>query len=172
MARTRLTSRCSGPVCTQSTCRTVGRPLSGQSLCRPTGMTRNRRLALLGCLVVGIGYGMWLDRPGVRVTVRNSTDDDLTGVSVRVSGREYPIGVIAAGESACVRVSPSGDSNVAVSYETTAARTEQIDCYISSGYRGSCSLEVRTDGSVHTDDSIRLFPWWIEWPLRLVAPIR
>jgi hypothetical protein len=90
-----------------------------------------------------------------RISVVNAGDAPLVGVVVSGNGFEHPLGAIAPGARAEVRVQPRGETGLTLAFERGGRRVVHgPDGYFeaSGGYKVVAT--VRADGSVEVRDEL------------------
>lgn len=95
-------------------------------------------VVLLVFVVVALGRG-------VRVTVENVGSTALTDLVVKVTGATYDVGELGPGASETVRVLPTGESHVELTWKDAEGRAcyGRVDCYFEgSGYKGTVAVEL------------------------------
>lgn len=94
----------------------------------------------------------WSQTRGVRVTVTNSGPDSLADVVVHVTGNEYRIGGLAVSESRTVRVVPTSESHVELTFTDHLGRPNRLNAggYFEPGYRGIIVVELENGASSGT----------------------
>jgi hypothetical protein len=96
----------------------------------------------------------------VKVVVTNTGTTSMQNVTVLVTGGSYPLGTIAPGQTASVRVRSAGESTIKLQFtDPTGAHTLDADCYIEAGYRGRLDLDVASGAIVRKADAIKLGIW-------------
>ena len=95
---------------------------------------------------------------GVKVVVTNTGASPMQNVSVKVTGSSTPLGNLAVGERASVRVRSAGESSVTIQYTDAAGAGQSLDagCYIESGYSGTIELDIANDKIVRKADATRI----------------
>jgi hypothetical protein len=91
----------------------------------------------------------------IHVTVINGGQEALVNVVIQVTGRQYQIGSLAAGQSRTVRVLPEGESSVTVSFTDHAGNSSQVDAdaYIETGSCGTILLEIEDSALKRNDQN-------------------
>jgi len=113
-------------------------------------------LTLAFALAVAAGICFLLFSGGITVVVRNVGAEPLRSVIVHVTGRSYPIGDIAHGESKAVEVTVVGESHIELEHATR--RRLVIDCYFENGYKGTITAEVTSEKVIAVNSSIQPGP--------------
>lgn len=106
-----------------------------------------------------IGMPAFQLRSGVRVTVQNAGTTPLKSVVLHVTGATYALDDIAPGESATMRVNPTGESHLEVEFTDIDGQTQRLNAggYFESGYRGSIRVEI-DDGQIsEIDENVKLW---------------
>lgn len=108
-------------------------------------------LAIPAVLVIAllVGWMVLQFRSGVRVTVQNTGTGPLRSVVLHVTGASYKLGDIAVGESATMRVKPTGESHLEIEFTDSDGNTQRLDAggYFEPGYRGTIRVEIE-DGRI------------------------
>jgi hypothetical protein len=113
-------------------------------LAAPGRVTIGLMKTILAVLAVVLLAAVLAWRPaGVNFTLVNAGAQPLLGVRVLVTGRDYPIGDLAPGETKRLRLSPTGDSHVELAL--AGGRRLVIGSYLQPGYRGSLEARVTAD---------------------------
>lgn len=89
---------------------------------------------------------------GVDFTLVNAGAQPLLGVRVLVTGRDYPVGDLAPGETKRLRLSPTGDSHVELAL--AGGRRLVVGSYLQPGYRGSLEARVTADAVLTVKDEV------------------
>src|SRR5262249_8965430 len=109
-------------------------------------------------LVLGLALGVWLfsSEHGTLVTIENVDDDDLSDVTVFVTGHSYYVGMIKSRESSSIRVYPRADSHVEVEVTSTKVKAKRlvIGAYIAPNVRGSIRARISAHGIVALDSDV------------------
>jgi len=111
------------------------------------------RVAAGFALAIGVGALAIVLSGGLTVTVRNVSDQRLTGVVVHVTGASYKLGNVEPGKSKSVRVSPTGESHVEI--EHLAGRLI-VNTYLEAGYCGHVDVDVTPSEVVRVEDKVRI----------------
>ena len=94
--------------------------------------------------------------------VRNEGSTAMTKVSIHVTGESYSIGDLRPSESASVRVNPSGESHVEISYTDNQEVQRRLvaDCYFEGGslYHGKVDITVGDNEIRRVVSNIRVGP--------------
>ncbi|HZZ81491.1 MAG TPA: hypothetical protein VFE62_23515 [Gemmataceae bacterium] len=95
---------------------------------------------------------------GIRVTVTNGGPQPLTDVVAHVSGSKHPIGNLAIGESRTVRVLPTTDSHLEVSFRDEIGKSRQLNPggYFDQHCCGSIKVEIKNGEIVRNEHQIEL----------------
>jgi hypothetical protein len=113
-------------------------------------------LAALG--VAGFVWAYW-DR-GVTVVLRNRDSATLNGVTIHVTGRDYPVGDIPAGSEKRVLVDPTGESHIEISQQNADGRGRlAVECYFEGGYSGTIEIEISRTVATVVDNRITIGIW-------------
>lgn len=119
----------------------------------PARVTIGLMKTMLVVLAVVLLAAVLTWRPaGVNFTLVNVGAQPLSGVTVRVTGRDYPIGDLAPGETKRLRLSPTGDSHVELAL--AGGRRLIIGSYLQPGYRGSLEARVTADAVLTVKDEV------------------
>lgn len=115
-------------------------------------------------LILILIFAVYLFLPrGVIVIVNNVGKVPLQEVWVHVTGMSYSFGNIAPGKSRSIRVNPTSESHVEVSFRTPNERPRSMvaGCYFEHNYSGTVTVEV--DGASKEPVSVRsdvsVGPW-------------
>ena len=111
---------------------------------------------IVAVAVAAIAFLLW--PRGVNVIVVNAGSSPMTSVSVAVTGGTFAMPNIPPNEARNVRVKPTGDSNIVLTYTDAAGpHTVVVDCYLGNGgYSGSITIDVANGTIVQKLDSIRI----------------
>ncbi|MEY2805886.1 MAG: hypothetical protein RIR65_303 [Planctomycetota bacterium] len=90
-----------------------------------------------------------------RIAVVNAGDAPLVGVVVSGNGFEHPLGTIAPGARAEVRVQPRGETGLTLAFEREGRRVMHgPDGYFEASGGYEVVATVRADGSVEVRDEL------------------
>ena len=113
-------------------------------------------VAVLGA--AGVAWAYW--HRGVTVVVRKRDSAALTAVTIHVTGRDYPIGDMAAGSTRRVLVEPTGDSHIEVSHQSIDGRRRiSVECYFGAGDSGAIDIEISRTSVAVIDNEIAIGLW-------------
>ena len=113
-------------------------------------------VAAIGAVGVVWAYG----HRGVTVVVRNTDSATLSGVTIHVTGRAYPIGDIPAGSTRRVLVDPTGESHIEISQHQADGRGSiPVGCYFEAGYSGSIDIDLSRTSATVVDNRISVGLW-------------
>jgi hypothetical protein len=90
----------------------------------------------------------------IQFVLTNAAPDPMRSVTVHVTGASYSIGDVAPGASRTVRVRPSGESHIELSY-ADGHRTV-VDCYFEPGYGGKITAVVAADKVVSVNSEVKV----------------
>ncbi len=80
------------------------------------------RKIFLFILIILIGGGFFslyiLYLRGINVIIKNTGANSLTGINIIVTGNEYSIDTLAPLDSKTIRISPKGETGVAIRFES------------------------------------------------------
>lgn len=98
------------------------------------------------CLVTLYAYRF---RSGIEVTIHNKEAVPLRSVVLHVTGKSYPLGTIAAGDSALVAVNPVSESSLKIDFTQSDGKNNSLDAdvYFEANYRGTMRISIR-DGKI------------------------
>jgi hypothetical protein len=113
----------------------------------------NSKLVATFALAIGVAALALFLTGGLRVTVKNVSDQTLNTVVVHVTGAAYSLGDIAPGETKSVRVSPTGESHVEIEH---AEGRFIVNTYFESGYRGHIDVDLTPREVVRVEDKVRI----------------
>lgn len=106
---------------------------------------------------MAIGIATIMHPLGIHVVVRNIGDAPMQDVVVHVTGNSYDLGTIGCGEQDRVKVRPSGESHVEISFLNSHGQQRRLvaDCYFESRhYHGTITIDVSGDKLVGVQDSV------------------
>jgi len=102
-------------------------------------------------------------RDGVLVEIENRGPTDIHHIRVLVTGREYTVETLHAGETKVFRVRPTGDSTVVLKFENAAGEQREFhpDVYFGKSplYRGRIFIALKDGETNEHRISIRLWSW-------------
>lgn len=96
---------------------------------------------------------------GVAVRIRNIDRVPLRAVVVDVEGRSYPLGDFPPGWKLDVYVTPTGESDIAISFTDPAGRAKHFDVlgYFERGYTGTVDVEISAQKLERVVEDISMF---------------
>lgn len=103
--------------------------------------------AAVFAVIAGVGLGVrWCGQQdrGVEIRLHNSDTIALRSVEVAVTGKSYPVGDLAPGETASVWVDPTSESAVEISFATADREPKHVSVpsYIEPGYSGWIAIHL------------------------------
>lgn len=116
-------------------------------------------LVVIAAVIAAAAIDRFFAAPrGVDAIIHNTGTGTLRGVRVIVTGRAYAIGNLAPNQRQTVRVNPTGESDIVLTYTDAngAAQKLTAGCYFESGYSGTVKIEVADGKVVKIDDRIRI----------------
>ena len=92
---------------------------------------------------------------GVSTTFKNQSDHKLESVELSGSGFKASLGIVAPGQSHTIKVYPSGDSALSVSFVANGqSYSYEPQGYFSSGWMFKVSAKVERDLTVSVESDI------------------
>ena len=92
---------------------------------------------------------------GVSTTFKNQSDRELEAVELSGSGFKASLGIVAPGQSHTIRVYPSGDSALSVSFVANGqSYSSGPQGYFSGGWMWEVSAKVERDLTVSVETDI------------------
>lgn len=115
-------------------------------------------IPLAALIVVGTGVIVMNFRSGIRVTVVNAGPDHLRSLVLYVTGRSYPLGDLAPGDSAYAFVDPTSESHLEIEFVDANGNPKRLNAggYFESGYRGTIRITIKDDAIVENIQDVRL----------------
>jgi hypothetical protein len=110
------------------------------------------------CLIA-IGFAIRGYSRGVTVVVRNVGDAPMQNVAVHVTGNSYELGTFGSGDEGRVRVKPSGESHVEISFIDANGQQQRLvcDCYFEPRHwHGTITIDVAGGQVVRLQDSVSI----------------
>lgn len=117
-------------------------------------------LAVAGVVVISLAVLVVVRfRSGIVVTVENAGPASIKSVSLRVTGRSYSLGEIAAGSSASARVHPTGESHLEIELAHVDGTSQRLDAggYFESGYRGTIRVVLKDGKIEQVEDAVKIW---------------
>lgn len=115
-----------------------------------------KKLLIFVLAAAGVGALFYVNLQSagaITVTAYNGSNDTVRQLVIRVTDSAYPVGDIAPGGSATVKVRPSDDTRVTLEME---GRTRAVlDTHIERGSEGSIALEFTPTGTVNFSTSLK-----------------
>ena len=126
-----------------------------------------RRYLLVALLIVfmaiaGVAFVTWFETHGVHVTVINSGPEPLTEVVVHVTGNEHQIGKLSVGEARTVRVRPTGESHVEISFVDSRQQMHRVNAggyFEAEDYHGTIEVELEACEIKRNDHKVESLPF-------------
>lgn len=124
-------------------------------------MKRTVVVSSILCLIltVLVAFAIYRSNTGVMVVITNAGDTPMQDVVVHVTGNAYESGTIAPGAEDRVRVEPSGESHVEISF-ADENRTQQrlvADCYFEPRhYHGTIKIAISGDEIIEVEDAVSI----------------
>ncbi|MGV7206961.1 hypothetical protein ACLB1G_03795 [Oxalobacteraceae bacterium A2-2] len=103
--------------------------------------------------VAGLFYINLQSAGAITVTAYNGSGKTIRELVIRVTDTSYPVGDIAPGASATVKVRPSGDTRVTLEIDGRVRAI--LDTPIERGSEGSIALEFTPSGAVNFSTSLK-----------------
>ncbi len=128
---------------------------------------RNRKVVIsFIALAVGVATvaGFLWERPdsssGVTAIVTNGGTAPMRNVRVVVTGHTYSLGDLSAKEMRTVRLEPSGESHIVLTYvdESGGPQSLPVDCYFEPRYSGEIEVDVADGKVIRVSDRISISP--------------
>jgi hypothetical protein len=93
------------------------------------------------------------DHFGAKVSLENVGTAPLRSVVIRVTGKSYSVGDVAAGESRVVETYPTGESHVVIELvdDDGSKKEFPIDCYFESGYRSIINVKLTASSVLNAE---------------------
>jgi hypothetical protein len=106
----------------------------------------------------GLVWSYW--QRGVTVVVRNRDSAALSGVTIHVTGRDYPIGDMPPGSTRSVLVTPTGESHIEISQHQAGSRGRiPVTCYFEAGDSGTIEIDIARTSATVVDNRISVGMW-------------
>jgi len=96
-----------------------------------------------------MAYFLFIQKPGIRVTVRNAEKQPLRSVTLYVTGNTYSLGEIPPNGIAHATVKCKGESHLEIEFRDTEDNPKRLIAggYFEPGYRGTIRLSIK-DGEI------------------------
>jgi hypothetical protein len=124
------------------------------------------RKSFITLIVVALGIAgaaavLWARRDsgsGVKTIVTNSGSGPMRDVRLVVTGGTFPLGDLAANQTRAVRVKPTGESHIVLTYVDPSGLSQRLSvgCYFEPRYSGEIALDVADNKVIRVDDRIGL----------------
>ncbi len=121
-------------------------------------MTKKRMVALGFVFVFGLvgAFGfMWLRR-GFLVIVANQSPNAIRDVKILFTGGEISLLEIKSGETRCVRVNPTSESDLRMNFTDVHGQrqTNPLNIYLEPGYMGWVKVKVVSESNVTSETTL------------------
>ena len=115
--------------------------------------------AILASFVLLAGIGLLMLQHGIWVTIENAGTTPVRSVVLHVTGASYPLGDIAPGSCAKVRVGPRGESHLEIEFVDSNGKPRRLnaDGYFESGYQGTIRISIKDGAIEKNEQKIRLY---------------
>ncbi len=107
--------------------------------------------------VVGLIVYVGLAPKGVKVTVENTSGNNLEDLQVVFTGGVEHLGQLEANKAVSSRINPESESSLKITWRDSAGNrhSEDIDIYMERNYKGHVTIRLESNNSISVDDDIK-----------------